>query len=89
MILAKGKLYNSNEQDKILDTLEDEINDTLENKTLLIETVIGAIDRLGRRLEAGEFDSLLSEFGISGFERYKDMAAVMLSARVSMSWEAH
>ena len=79
MILAKGKLYNSNEQDKILDTLEDEINDTLENKTLLIETVIGAIDRLGRRLAAGEFDSLLSEFGISGFERYKDMAAVMLS----------
>ncbi len=46
MILAGGKLYDSAEQNRILNGLEKRINRTMADKKLLAETVIEAFDRL-------------------------------------------
>ena len=61
MILANGKIYDTSRQDEVLDGLEAALNRTLAEKTLRPEQVIAAIDRLGRRLDGGEFDHLLSQ----------------------------
>lgn len=59
MILAGGRLYDTAEQDAVLSRLEADINRTRQTKTLTAETVITAVERLGRRLAAGDFDTLL------------------------------
>ena len=57
MILAKGKLYDSErKQDSILSAMEEEINHTLAEKTLCAETVVAAVDFLSKRIAAGAFD---------------------------------
>ena len=61
MILANGKLYPTDRQDEILSGLEECLNRTLAEQSLSPETVIAAIDRLGRRLDQGEFDLLLAQ----------------------------
>lgn len=61
MILANGKLYPTDRQDEILSDLEECLNCTLAEQSLSPETVIAAIDRLGRRLDQGEFDPLLAQ----------------------------
>ena len=66
MILANGKIYDTSRQDEVLDGLEAALNRTLAEKTLRPEQVIAAIDRLGRRLDGGEFDHLLSQVDQAG-----------------------
>ena len=64
MILANGTIYPSSEQSALLDSLEESINATRMGEPLSVDTVIGAIDTLGRRMAAGEFDDLLRHFGV-------------------------
>lgn len=52
MILYKGNLFDSAEQDRILSEMEPYINHTLTKKSLSAETVIAAIDALGREIAA-------------------------------------
>lgn len=79
MIIAQGKIYPSEQQDKILAEAEAQINKTLAEKTLSAETVIAAIDRLGREIERGAFDEIINALPVDEPMRYKAMAAEMLS----------
>ena len=67
MILFAGKAYPASEQRRLLDELEDRINATLSGRRLLPDTVIQAIDRLGKALRAGELDETII---LSGFSEY-------------------
>ena len=63
MILAKGKLYGEEEREVLLARLEDEINETRVRAPLRSETVIAALDALGRHIENGQFDAQLAALG--------------------------
>lgn len=79
MIIARGKIYPSEEQDGILDEAEEHINKTLTEQALSSETVIAAIDRLGREIERGVFDGLIDALPVDDPLHYKAMAIEMLS----------
>ncbi len=79
MIIAHGKIYPSEEQDKILAEAEEQINETLASKTLPPETVISAIDRLGRDIERGVFDDRINALPVDDPAHYKALAVEMLS----------
>lgn len=79
MIIAHGKIYPSEEQERILAEAEERICATLAEKNLPAQTVISAIDKLGREIERGAFDELISSLPIDDPAHYKDMAAEMLS----------
>lgn len=65
MIPAKGKLYGEEEREVLLARLEDEINETRVRAPLRSETVIAALDALGRHIENGQFDAQLAALGLS------------------------
>lgn len=79
MIIAYGKTFPSEEQDRILGEAEERINAVLARKTLSARTVISAIDRLGREIERGLFDERIRSLPVDDYEYYKNMAAEMLS----------
>ncbi|MDE6732327.1 MAG: acyl-CoA reductase, partial [Oscillospiraceae bacterium] len=81
MIIAQGKIYPSEQQDIILAEAEGHINETLAVKTLFAETVISAIDRLGREIECGVFDERINALPIDDPAHYRAMAVEMLSRR--------
>ncbi len=62
MIFAHGPLLPDSQRAALLSRLEDEINETRAHQSLSPETVIDALDALGKRLEAGEFDALLRQY---------------------------
>ncbi len=62
MIFAHGQLLPDTARPALLDTLEAEINETRATKAIDPESVISALDELGKRLEAGEFDPLLRQY---------------------------
>ena len=70
MILAKGKLYDSKEQDFILDNLETQINETRQKKSLSLSKVITAIDKLGLMVADGAFNEEIAMLNVDGIERY-------------------
>lgn len=78
MILAKGKLYDSGEQDSILASLEEEINETRRDGSLSAETVVSAVAELGRRIEDGVFGDRIAALAIDGIEEYVRTAARLL-----------
>lgn len=78
MILANGKQYESSMQSEILAGLEAKLNATLAGPPLETETVVAAIDALGRRVAAGEFDAQIDALQIDGAEQYKEMAVRLL-----------
>lgn len=65
MILVGGKIYNSSKQGLILDGLEERINVTRSLEHLDADTVINAIDKLGKRIAAGQFNHLIEQFGLA------------------------
>lgn len=69
MILAGGKLYPSSEQAALLEGLEQKINRTLASETISPREVIDAIDTLGGRIEAGEFDEIIDSLGMNHVTR--------------------
>lgn len=79
MIIARGKIYPSEQQDRILAEAEEHINETIALKTLSAEVVISAIDRLGREIEHGIFDDRISVLPVDDPAHYKEMAVEMLS----------
>lgn len=79
MIIGKGKIYPSERQDEILAEAERHINETLAAKTLSAETVIAAIDRLGREIGRGAFDDIINTLPVDDPAHYKAIAAEMLS----------
>jgi len=62
VIFAKGKLLPDGERGALLDRLEGEIDETRAGAPLTAEVVIAAVDALGKRLAAGEFDTLLGQY---------------------------
>lgn len=78
MILSKGKIYDSKEQDIILENLEADINTTRMTKALSVNKVITAIDKLGQAIAGGEFDNEISQLNIDGIEKYIDTATMTL-----------
>lgn len=68
MIFANGKLLPDSRRDKLLQGLETEINATRMAPPLEAETVISAVDALGKRLAGGEFDALLAQYLPAGVE---------------------
>lgn len=79
MIIARGKIYPSEDQDRILAEAEEQINQTLASETLRTETVISAIDRLGRDIERGLFDDRINALPVDDPAHYKVIAVEMLS----------
>lgn len=79
MILAQGKLYSSKEQDRILSEMERNINRTLSEPPLKAQTVISAVDSLGRDIGEGKYDDIISNLPVDDPQRYKALAAQMLS----------
>lgn len=62
MIFANGKLLSDSERGTVIAGLEKQINAVRMAPPLKAETVIAAVDALGKRLAAGEFDALLRRF---------------------------
>lgn len=62
MIFAQGKLLPDTRRKALLDGLEVQLNAVRAGPPLEAETVIAAVDALGRRLESGEFDALMARF---------------------------
>ncbi len=62
MIFANGTLLPDTERNAVLNGLEAQLNAVRGAPPLEAETVISAVDALGRRLEAGEFAPLLARF---------------------------
>ncbi len=62
MIFANGKLLPDSERKNIIARLEREINAVRMGPPLEAETVVAAVDALGKRLAGGEFDRLLAQF---------------------------
>ena len=61
MIFANGTLLPDTERKTVLDGLEAQLNSLRVGPPLEAETVIRAVDALGRRLESGEFAPLLAQ----------------------------
>ena len=61
MIFADGTIYPSEEQDKILLSLEEKINRTRERSRLPMEKVIRAFDRLCHEIADGKWNDLLKK----------------------------
>lgn len=78
MILSKGKIYDSKEQNYILKNIEANINTTRMTKTLSVDKVITAIDRLSQAIADGQFDNEISQLNIDGIENYIETAAMTL-----------
>ena len=78
MILANGKRWESSMQSEILAGLEAKLNATLAGPPLEAETVVAAIDELGKRVAAGEFDERIAALQIDGAEQYKELAVRLL-----------
>ena len=79
MILFDGKTYESSEQDRLLNELENKIPEILAKEQLSPEVVIDAVDKLRIDTMAGKFDHLLTEFPKDIADSYKEQAATLLS----------
>lgn len=81
MILAGGQVYDTAEQDRLLDSLEGEITAVLSGKPLCREQVISALDKMSSRLLAGEYSRLTDLAEVSG-EQVRT-AALMMSRQAA------
>ena len=79
MILFDGKIYESIEQNRLLDELQEKIPHILQREPLSPEITIDAVDRLREDTLAGRFDDLLTSFPEDVVETYKLQAAALLS----------
>lgn len=79
MILFDGKIYESIEQNRLLDELAGKIPQILQREPLSPEIIIDAVDRLREDTLAGKFDHLLTSFPDDVVENYKLQAATLLS----------
>jgi len=62
LIFANGKLLPDSRRREVIADLETAVNEVRMGPRLEAETVIAAVDALGKRLAGGEFDQLLAQF---------------------------
>ena len=62
MLFANGKLLPDSRRREVIADLETAVNAVRMGPRLEAETVIAAVDALGKRLAGGEFDQLLAQF---------------------------
>ena len=62
MILYRGELCEDRELPRLLERLEADCLETIAGQTIDRETVVAACDALARRVEAGDYDSVLQPF---------------------------
>ncbi|MBQ3815961.1 MAG: acyl-CoA reductase [Clostridia bacterium] len=80
MILYKSTLHDSSRQDAILAHLEAHINRVRATMTLSPDAVIRAVDRLGSRIAAGEFDPVIARIADpADVGRIRSLAARLMS----------
>lgn len=75
MILSNGKVYETAEQDRLMDTLEQAINLTRATLTLDVEAVIRAVEMLRQRVLDGAFTERIAGFLTDPPEHYLKLAA--------------
>lgn len=76
MILAGGRVYETAEQGRILETLDEKITRTLSGEPLDRERVISVLDKMSEGLLRGEYRSVTEGAGIS-HEQVRAAAAMM------------
>ena len=79
MILFDGKIYESIEQNRLLEELKEKIPSILQREPLSPEIIIDAVDQLREDTLAGKFDGLLTELPQDMVETYKKQAVTLLS----------
>ena len=79
MILFDGKIFESIEQNRLLEQLKDKIPSILQREPLSPEIIIEAVDQLREDTLAGKFDNLLTELPQDMVETYKKQAVTLLS----------
>lgn len=62
MILYRGEICEDKELPRLLERLEADCLETIAGQTIDWETVVAACDALARRVEAGDYDSVLQPF---------------------------
>ena len=83
MILYKGELYKTENQDMLLNELFDSLTTTLSESRLDTETVINAFDRLSVELSNGNLNSIIEHVD------YEDKETAIAMATRMMSREQH
>ncbi len=81
MILFQGKRYDTKEQDRLLDRLEECVQAALSGPPLNPETVISACDEMGRRIRAGAYRQIVESLDLDGAEEKVAEAAALLSRK--------
>ena len=79
MILFAGRIYDSSEQNRLLDELKEKIPSVLQKEPLSPEIIIDAVDRLREDLLEGKFDDLLESLPKEMVASYKAQAVTLLS----------
>lgn len=79
MILFDGRIYESSEQNRLLNELGEKIPSILSKKQLSPEVVIDAVERLRADFLAGKFDDLIAMLPDDMVSTYKSQAVVLLS----------
>lgn len=81
MILYRGELYNTTEQERLLASLEADINQVRREQSITTEDVISALSIMGEKIASGTFDEIIRELSVEGIERYIDMLVLMLDRK--------
>ena len=81
MIFAGGKILPDSELNPVLGCLEEEIVHTLSGPPLERETVLSALDALGRELDSGALDPLIAQYARRGPGRSWSGSAPRSAAR--------
>lgn len=88
MILYRGKIYPSKEQNRLLERLEGEVTSVLQRPALAAETVIAACDSLARQVLDGAFDTIIAGLGLDRhFTLAQAAAAASLLRRDSLEFK--
>lgn len=88
MILYRGEIHDTKEQNRLLDGLEEIITEVLQRPAPTAETVIAACDGLARRVLSGEFDGIIAALGLDKrFTLAQAAAAANLLRRDSLEFK--
>lgn len=81
MVLYRGMVYETSYQKRLLDGMEEDINETRKTKRLDIRKVIDAVDVIGRKLAAGVYTEKINELGMEGFEKQLEEILPMMTRK--------
>ncbi|MBO4423851.1 MAG: acyl-CoA reductase [Clostridia bacterium] len=78
MILAHGKIYDTDHTAEILENLVDDTNRTLAEKRIGAEEVVAAAQTVAERIASGAYDDIINGFDFDGIDEYVSKAVGML-----------